>query len=377
MTSTDTEQARIGALRRTGDVVVVVAFAAIICAPMAFQLSEHKGIELVEKRTLASLPVRPNTLDAWAAFPAAADQYFGDRFGLRGELISTNSYLHYLLGISASPRVLVGSHGWLFYISDPQFKFFRGRNQLSQEEIHNWIGQMEDRQRWLAERQAKLVILPAPLKETIYPELLPYWLRRERASTLVDQLVSAAAGHVPIVDVRNQLVHRKQQASTYAPFDTHWNAEGAFVAYSALVQQFNRMGAALRPLTREAVVLHATPPEHLQRDLVLMLGVHPFVKVDGFAYTPRSAASGSKVEYLTARTDANSPQIFRSGIPGTPTLMMVGDSFSMALLPYLRDTFGTIIWMHLQDGFFPKQYMEKYHPDFVLMEVQEGGLGVI
>ncbi len=129
----------------------------------------------------------------------------------------------------------------------------------------------------------------------------------------------------------------------------------------------------IRPLKRESITLQPAFGEHLQRDLVFMLGIGDFVNVQGSEYVPKTAAT-IQIQYLTERTDWASQKIIRTGLAGAPTLVILGDSYSQALLPYLEDTFGTIVWRHVQDGSFPKREIERYHPDVVLLEVQEAGL---
>jgi hypothetical protein len=87
--------------------------------------------------------------------------------------------------------------------------------------------------------------------------------------------------------------------------------------------------------------------------------------------------SSIRTEYLTAATLLDSPRLITTGLSGAPRIMLVKDSFSVAMMPYLEDTFGSIVISRVQDGTFPQQYIEKYRPSIVLLEVQEGGLGVM
>ena len=352
--------------------ILAGVFVVALCSVPVLQMLGYKDFDLVEKRPLAARPKWPSSMEEWAKFPGAVDDYFNDHFSLRSELISTSSYLHYRMGLSSYSKILVGLDGWLFFVGDPDFKFVRGLNHLSHEQIDGWLQRMEDRQRWLADRGARFLILPAPVKETIYHEHLPEWLQREAHPTFVDQLVQAADGRLAIIDVRKLVLARKAQIPVYGPFDSHWNVEGSFVAYNAVMERLQ--DPRIRALKRESVTFYPAPQERVNRDLALMLGIHPFLKIEQVEYRPKSTP---QIEYLTSRTDPNSPRMIRTGIPNTPTLMLVGDSYSMELLPYFEDTFGAILWRHVQDGSFPQADMERYHPDIVLLEVQEAGLGAM
>jgi len=51
-------------------------------------------------------------------FTKATDAYIDDHFGLRDRLVHWNSRLRYRLGASSTPKVVIGSDGWLFYAGE-------------------------------------------------------------------------------------------------------------------------------------------------------------------------------------------------------------------------------------------------------------------
>lgn len=360
------------------DAVFVALFAAVLCSGAGAAAMGFTRVELVEKRALTAPPTWPSTLTEWADLPHGLDQYANDHFGLRNELIALNSYSRYRLGVSASPKVLVGDRGWLFYVSDFNWEFFRGKNRFSDAQLRQWLDRMEEHRNWLAERGIQFLILPAPLKESIYPEYLPYWLRREKAATQVDQVVRGAATRpgLTVIDVRKQLLERKRETPVYQAFDTHWNAEGGFIAYTAVMEEIAKKRPEIAGLTRQSLLLEPAREIQIQQDLSFMLGINLFVQPECPVYNPKHSST-IHVQYLTPKTDGNSPQLITTGIPNAPKIMLIRDSFSESLLPYMEDTFGWLLVRHVQDGSFPQADIEKYRPDIVLLEVQEAGIGVM
>ncbi|MCX6631396.1 MAG: hypothetical protein NTW28_27605 [Candidatus Solibacter sp.] len=360
-----------------GHAAFVFVFAAILCSGVIVRVAGLSWGNLIEKRELSAVPNWPSSLKQWEELPSAWDRYASDNFGLRNGLIAWNSYIHYKLGVSAQPKLMVGNQGWIFYVGgDINWDFFRGANGISDAQCKAWLDRMEQRQKWLAERGIRYVILPAPVKPTIYPERLPYWVRQAAGKTIVDQLVSAAAArHINLVDVRQQLMQRKLQSATYTAYDTHWTSEGAFIGYRAVMEKLGPI-PGLVPLTRDTIQLSPTPPERIQQDMLLMLGVDRFMRIQGVEYVPRHAASG-RIQFLTARTDRDSPQLITTGVENTSRIMLVRDSYATAMLPFFNDTFGSLLVTHVQDGSFPQAYIEQYRPDIVLLEVQKAGLGAM
>ena len=63
-----------------------------------------------------------------------------------------------------------------------------------------------------------------------------------------------------------------------------------------------------------------------------------------------------------------------TGNPDGPTLLMTGDSFSNAILPFILPHFSRIIFAHHQDGFFRDDLLAQFNPDVVVIEVFEPGM---
>jgi hypothetical protein len=65
--------------------------------------------------------------------------------------------------------------------------------------------------------------------------------------------------------------------------------------------------------------------------------------------------------------------VIETGLTGKPVLLLVRDSFSLALVPFLESHFSRIVLVHLQDGFWRPDMVERFHPDVVISEVVESG----
>jgi hypothetical protein len=256
--------------------------------------------------------------------------------------------------------------------------FVRGTRRLAQQEVAGWVRRMADRSDWLSARGIAFVILPAPLKETIYPEYLPATVRQVSRETEIDQLVRAAleSRKIPLVDVRQALRSSKEgKRAVYGPYDTHWTYWGAYIAYRAVLEHIGQLLPALQPLHPEGLSFRQVVGALSQRDLVNMLGLERFIQVQSEEYVPRHPGR-IRIEYLTSRQDWASPQIIHTGLQDAPSLVLIGDSYSNVLLPFFEEHFQWILHIHPQDG-FPQALIEKYRPSAVVLEVQESALCVM
>ena len=162
----------------------VALFFALLLLPALTQLSGLDPIDPgAENRTLASQPDMPRTLAALLRFPAAADAYLRDWFGLRQPMVAANDWLRFhLLHEVASPDLLVGKHGRVVFSSHPggvplsMIYEVCGANILPGK----FEGAMINLEALLtrAGRDApNLVYVVAPTVAALYDEDLPRWVR--------------------------------------------------------------------------------------------------------------------------------------------------------------------------------------------------------
>ena len=69
---------------------------------------------LDENRPLAERPQAPTGLAGLGRLRTEVDAWVADRFPARPHLIGGLNYLRLMIGVSGSPRVIVGRHGWLY-----------------------------------------------------------------------------------------------------------------------------------------------------------------------------------------------------------------------------------------------------------------------
>lgn len=351
--------------------VAAFAIAAVVLLPQVFYFVPLSSVGLIENRVLAQFPPSPTTLAELRALPAKIDAYVQDNFPLRSHIIAAMNYLRYLAHYSTTKNVIVGKDGWLFYDNSTHLAHARGKARLSDGELDVWMTRLAERLAYAQAHQTGLYFLPAPQKETIYPEKLPNWLGIDaKTPTAVDQIMQSASkrGFDRIIDVRPALLSAKSTRLLYDAYDTHWNAYGAYVAYREVMSRISRDYPDLAPLPQS----HFTfAPEPAGGDMARMLGIADAVKPARDAPVP--IHDDKRTTYLTDKKDWAAPYILETGAHSGRTLLLIRDSFSTDLIPLLEPHFSRLIILHLQDGFFRKDLIEKYHPDVTIVEIIENG----
>jgi hypothetical protein len=357
----------------------VAIFALALVAPAVGQIAGWGGggaAEAIARKPTFD-PSNPG------AFIDQSTQWIDHNFGFRRSLIELNAALFSLIGAPASRTVLIGRDGWLFYRGNDSIEQHRGLENFSPAESARYVAVMDARRKWLEGLGARMVLLVAPDKSTIYPEYLVPPMPQV-ASTRLDQLVARTAGtDVELLDIRSAMIAEKSKGSLYYKTDSHWTALGAYVAANQLLRALHTAFPKLDSLPTGAWSFRQA--FSAGGDLMHMLD-DPFDAHEAIPLPERNFPDHVRGR---ARIEAMPPLpdklVWARDLDGSivttdrtdrPTLLLIGDSFSVALLPYLQQEFSQIAFIAYRDTSFQEyRFIERYRPDIVVFETVERFLG--
>lgn len=358
-------------LRRHWRRLTAACLAVLAAGFLLPKVAPHAKVH--ENRKLAAAPAPPRTWGQLRAWPKAMDAYVGDHFPARTQLIAGLNYIRYRLGVSGTDRVIVGRDGWLYYDNGGHFAQARNAPAYADAQARDWLAGLAGRTEWLRAHGARYLVLLGPDKEIVEPQHGPRWYAgpdlNRAAAMLVRLNRSAQAGEIiyPAPVLQQQA---RWGLEVYNPFETHWTGLGAYIAYSSVMQQLAADGVTDGPRPLSAFQEIADDP-FKPRNLSQMLGIAGLVDADYPQFVDPKATP--RTTWLTAKQVWTAPQVIDTGLAGKPTLLLIRDSFSTALLPFLESHFSRIVVVHLQDGHWRPDMVERFHPDVVISEVIESG----
>ena len=295
----------------------------------------------------------------------------------------------YPIGISMVPReVVIGLNGWLFLGDRFENIISDGRRGISENAIANGA-RIGDASRawdtWLRQNGVKMYrVMVAPNKESIYPELMPFWARPLPPSA-TDALI-AGTGSKIYVDLRDALKQAKatQTEALYFKTDTHWNSLGAGIAFRAFAKEVAGALPELRWPAENAFQLVGVGSQQ-ETDLVRILRL----KKDVVNPSPILGIQRFPVE--TTQYELETEKVIRTGgnpeVPNLPVLvrspdalnakriLWLRDSFGSALSPFMAATFHEVIQVHVSDAFKSErrfaELVKAWSPDYVFVTVVE------
>lgn len=165
---------------------------------------------------------------------------FDDGVPFREAAIHFWGNIHYLLFGEGQPGVIVGKDEWLF---TNQELLVPGRFDLVMEDHLTDIADIRDR---LQAKGKKLVMIPVPMKATIYQEKLetevpPLLLQLEHDFPAA--LAVRGIEHQPLFEVFQR---GKTESQLFLSRDTHWTPEGARLAAQTVAAQFPELKGTRR-----------------------------------------------------------------------------------------------------------------------------------
>lgn len=220
-------------------ITVAALFLAVIAAPGLIQTVAELG-----------RGERPGALDVFDEPPTAANLRAYERRLERTSLVVKQlrpwaQFLEWRFLGDAGEKAVVGRDGWLFYGPSVQYQTDRptgaveGASGDPVAAIRSFRDQLE-------ERGIRLLVVPVPNKESVYPEMLAR--RAERAGVVVcaqtrrllDQLGAYGIEYVDLFEVFRRARQAPGGLSAtrfYLTQDSHWSPEGARVAAGVVVKQ--------------------------------------------------------------------------------------------------------------------------------------------
>lgn len=347
-------------VRRIADTVLLAAFAAALVLPAGGLLRARAPEQpAAESRTQGPPPT------VIARLKTVAENHFGGRMALvRAHSLVNLRWFH----ISPTPRVLVGSDGWLFYSDESEVECARRSKPMSDAELGAWLRALESRRALLASRGIRYLVLFAPDKHTLYPEYLPRSLQAGPGPSRLDQLIEAVRTRtqVQLLDLRPALQAGKASADLYYHLDTHWNQRAALLAAQQIGIALLRWYPALHPLELSDYAIDVAPA--YPGDLISFAGLERVVKEWHEEFTPRFA-SPAKVEILA--TSRYRVDVVRSTRPSAAiaSALVLRDSFGTALVPFLAQYFRRAV--HLWSYQIPLDKLDQEKPEVVIQQIVE------
>lgn len=239
-------------------------------------------------------------------------------------------------------RVIQGRNDWLYYAGDNSIAYYSGTNVLSEEEMAEWTSLMQDLKNACDEKGIELGIMVMPNKSQVYPEYMPSYNVKtsEKRENVLEKYVKDNS-NVNFIYPLDELKAGKKYYEMYFPYDTHWTQAGAFIGTMAMYKKLGHETTNIMDLevletkfTQKGLIDTGSLDENLyQDDIDYVIMYKPETHVTWF--------EGEKSFVMPTEVYRS-----KSDNPNGKKLVMIGDSFRLAMIPYLSQDYSEICVAH-------------------------------
>lgn len=334
-------------------IMAVWAFLFFPFAGMLFWRSD----ETTENAELASFPSL-KTAEGWnREYLREMGAYFEDHFALRQYWVTANALLRsHVVQNSATNQVVLGKNDWLYFsgtIAD-----YQGSNVFSPRERYAILHNLKLIQDYVRQQGSAFYLMVPPNKNSLYDENMPYYYQKGEKSNLqllTEDFLREGISYIDLYDA-----FQEQEAVLYFQRDSHWNNQGALLAYRSLMEEAGKDYETYLNAPFDVEKVH-------RGDLDEMLFPKAVQKEDDYVYD-----TASNFVYVNEVKDNMDSWIETKNTEATGSILMYRDSFGESLLPFVAGEF--------EKGYFSRLVpynllqVNQYQPDVVVIEKVERNL---
>lgn len=260
----------------------------------------------------------------------------------RGNFVEKPIDTSYFPPKQAGDYTVLGRYNWLFYRGNATLSYYRGMNILSDQEMAEYLTTLQQLQDVCGKKGIRLCFMVIPNKEEVYAEYMPTY---QIADTLKRDVRLAAYiaenSDMDFLYPLEKLKVGKVCYDTYYQYDSHWNNAGGFLGAQAL---YEALGMSVTDFLNWSITETVGAPT----GLIATGGLDPANYPEDHDYT---IDYRPEVQVLNVEGEKNilcSTGIYRawSDCGNDQKLVLLGDSFRVAMLPYLEKDFAEICVAH-------------------------------
>ena len=291
-------------------------------------------------------------------------------------------------GPLGSAEIYIGPDDFMFY--GECIKDLVGNDLLSDSVLNRFARIMNERDEWAAQNGMKLIFVIAPNKATVYNDYVPSSVTQS-GYTRCDQVVECLAEKtsVTFLDLRQTLKDARAEYGDelFYRYDTHWNQNGGFVAYQAIMDEVKK--------TQPSAVKYGKDDfnvdwyETYMKDNAWYLGWYDSFLDYGPVYSLKAGPDAKLMtksrngsvggQYALAYQWPNGYRddltylYYKSKNTGASSVYMYQDSFGIGLMPFMKESFAeaSFEWSYQ----LSKRDILEMEVDTLIIEVSEKGLG--
>lgn len=231
---------------KRSNLILVLIFMMILLFPVLFVDRTKGGISVSENRNLAEFPIvfhDDGKLNR--NLRVGFTDWLNDHIGFKNSFIKCAAKIKLnLFGISTSEKVHIGKDGWFFYTGEQNLEIANGMYYLTDEMLEEIAEKQQFISDYYKDQGIQYILALTPSKVSIYPEKIGTHPSgggccEPSPCDIVERYLNEHTD-VMVINVKPANWQAKTTEQQFLKTDTHWTQAGAYRAYCAIIEYFNR-----------------------------------------------------------------------------------------------------------------------------------------
>lgn len=299
---------------------------------------------------------------------------FSRNFPLKNDYFKIYSFLKEdIFNSLATPDKVIKWKNWYFLGDNYSNNLSESKGKLlfTKEELNKIAKNLIYKNNWATRNNIRYYMAMAPNKESIYGNLLPYKeFSSNRKLKQIDSICKQ--NNIRFINLGNQFP-KNDNKPLYHRTDTHWNDYGAFFGYNEIIKELNKDNFKIEP---NQINDYAIEEKYLKDigDLKNMIG-ETKGEENAIVLKLKKKSLAKSLEPLNPileniNVSPKEYEIrFESEVDNKYKILFFRDSFSAALLNFIKESFSESIFIF--DRRFNETLINKERPDIIIDEVVE------
>lgn len=375
----------IGFLSKLLKIMAVIVISAITLIPslgyLAASVQAKINTSAAAKQNRYLSPF-PRDVTSFTDLTDKLEDYLGDHYALRHLAIKAERRIKSRLGDEGG-KVYRGKAGWLFLGEPLVWDTYQGRSNFSAQSLNDFETLLSDLNARSAAIGAGFVAAIVPDKASIYTEYVPERFGEKSPRNFLDYVTAELdMDALNLIDLNPIFDKHKDIKQLYYKTDTHWTPYGAWLGYQAMMGHLKSSNPKLDLIELSDLVEGASSAFHGDLSRI-------YAETHSGTYTElsqnlwRNTRDKYEIETLddgNGRPGLNTVIYRRIGqeADNNSTILVIGDSFGMRYVNFLKGSYDNIIMAHHKFGQFNMDAIDVYKADSVMfMSVEKNLLPIL
>ncbi len=367
--------------------IFIAIFVCFLLYPNTGLFRGSKNVAMIAKENRKITPFPKESLKS-KKFYINFENWYQDRLRYRDKAIESWRKANFKMGVILKDNIFIGKNNWLF-------NKHNAIKNLRDEQIK--VNNIKKLQEYCNAKGKQFILMVPPTKESIYRDCFPQHEQRKIKDYYVweNKLRSLTKeNNINYLSVTDELFERRKvnNDELYFNDDHHWSYYGSYVAAEVLLNRIKEQNDKL--LDAKLILDGSVRDAYKEWSYFGQLGfgrntktIAPWNKnfTDEIYVTDTHSSKTIKMnkilsnDTLWGRIVRGEAIIENRNIKKNLTVLMLGDSYSSYMMPYLSQKVSKIISTHYRDCAEKKKkveisrLMEQYNPDVVVLEIVGSG----